>query len=665
MNRFLLSTVAMACCFQSAFSQNELVPGEPTDFTGKFELVDGDPVINFQITAPTHEQSWDEPQLLTSIAKIEVVRSCYDLGESDEPVKTLENPAPGEKFSFSDSEIETGYTYSYSARAYNSEGKSGYAKNLYLFAGIQPQKPEFVSVTTADNGASPVTFVVKAPTTEKSSDPLSVPLTALSLKNAIGYNNEPEIHRIDNPEAGKEYTFTIPLEEGSRLELHLYASTAYGTGDYSSYTIFVGKDTPAAPTEMIAEIKETGVELSWKAPETGLRGGYIDPAATVYKVERVTSTGRKLLAENINACTFTDDCADINAPTQVSYTVTAVNAEGEGGYVSIDKPIVVGPAITLPFVENFNIAVEDWGYTTYSPENLWTYEGTSSYSTSWGYESSTWKFDSFTGIDGTDETPEGYACCNHSYADKGDYDNLVSSKINLTDAKCPVLAFHYATIMDVANRLKVSYRSGDEDNELIDFAISENAPVEAEVAWAKKTVSLGDAAGKEINLVFHAYIPEETELDAHNVYIDGIYLDDYPPVETVTVENEPTGITLTWEAPSNSTVTADAYDVTVNGKEPVRVTEPKFEITPEPDVDYIVTILARYGEIESIPSEEIKFSSKLSSILSITTEGTAKIEYFDVTGRKVTDLEEGMMLIKRSTLSDGTCKSEKLIYKNR
>ena len=105
--------------------------------------------------------------------------------------------------------------------------------------------------------------------------------------------------------------------------------------------------------------------------------------------------------------------------------------------------------------------------------------------------------------------------------------------------------------------------------------------------------------------------------------------------------------------------------MTVNGKEPVRVTEPKFEITPEPDVDYIVTILAWYGEIESIPSEEIKFSSKLSSILSITTEGTAKIEYFDVTGRKVTDLEEGMMLIKRSTLSDGTCKSEKLIYKNR
>lgn len=149
------------------------------------------------------------------------------------------------------------------------------------------------------------------------------------------------------------------------------------------------------------------------------------------------------------------------------------------------------------------------------------------------------------------------------------------------------------------------------------------------------------------------------------MYIDGIYLDDYPPVETVTVENETTGITLTWEAPSNSTVTADAYDVVVNGKDAVRVTEPKFEITPEPDTDYIVTILAHYGEIASINSEEIKFSSKLSSILSISADGAAFVEYFDVNGRKVTAPEEGMLLIKHSTLTSGERKAEKVIYKKR
>lgn len=185
--------------------------------------------------------------------------------------------------------------------------------------------------------------------------------------------------------------------------------------------------------------------------------------------------------------------------------------------------------------------------------------------------------------------------------------------------------------------------------------------------WVKKTLPLADAKDKEINLVFHAYLPEDLSEEAEygNVFIDGIYLDDYPPVENVTVDNNETAILLTWEAPANSTVTADAYDVTVNGKEAVRVTEPKFEIIPEPNTEYTVTILAHYGDIASVPSEEIKFSNLPTGIVSITAEGVAAVEYFDVNGRKVTSPVEGMLLIKRITLADGEQKAEKVIYKTR
>lgn len=671
MNKFLLSTTVLACCVQFAVAQTEqteLVPGEPK-LTGKFVLVDNVPTVSLELIAPTEAHSWDTPKpvLTDPIARIEVTRSSYAASESDEPVKTFTNVTPGETFTFTDTEFQTGYQYSYNARAYNSENESGYAAYLSIYTGIRPAKPEFVSVTTTGEGGSPVTFVVKAPATDDNGAELSVPLTSLTLKQYTSDYKEIDLKNIDNPEPGKEYTLSVDLVEGESYAMRLYASTAYGTSDYTSKSVFVGKDVPASPKDLKAAATDKGVELTWTAPTEGWNGGYFDPAATLYKVERVTSVERKSLAEGIAECKYTDDCADITAPTEITYVVTAYNAQGEGGSKECDETLIVGPAIKLPFVENFNNVIAGSWYDTYLPENLWSYSSSSGYGTSWSFDGSNYEFEG-TGVDGDTDNEEGFAYCSHSYGDAGDSDDIISAKISLADAKCPVLTFHYVTFMGATNRIAVKTRTDETDTDIADFGISEvaDADGEANETWIKKTLALKEAAGKEINLVFRAYLPDDSEYgNQNNVFIDGIYLDDYPPVENVTVENEETGITLTWEAPANSTVTADAYDVTVNGKEAVRVTEPKFEITPEPDVDYTVTILAHYGEIESVPSEAIEFSSKLSSILSISKDGAVSVEYFDMTGRKVASPAEGMILVKRSTLADGEQKAEKVIYKNR
>lgn len=74
MNKFLLSTALLACCFQFATAQTEqeeLVPGEP-QLTGKFVIVDNVPTMSFELIAPTEAYSWDDPKpvLTDPIARI-------------------------------------------------------------------------------------------------------------------------------------------------------------------------------------------------------------------------------------------------------------------------------------------------------------------------------------------------------------------------------------------------------------------------------------------------------------------------------------------------------------------------------------------------------------------------------------------------------------------
>ena len=654
MKKFLLLATTVAAFTPAAFAQSALIPGEATDFVAEFDFNGGAPLVRGSFTAPTQNNSYFDPQPLTEIARIEVTRSCYSVGEMDEPVAEYENPAPGETLSFVDETLEEfGYQYTYTVTAYSSENKGGYGAYQHIYVGVKPAKPEIVSVTTGENGFAPVTITFTAPSLTAEGEELPTPLTSIKIVNYKGWNSEDLLETISDPVPGKEYTFVHPAENGVSYTYQISASTAFGDGDYASKMIYVGEDVPAAPTEFKAEVADGKVHLSWTAPAEGKNGGYIDPAATLYRVSRLIGYDETPIADGLSECNFTDPCYDLTGPTQFSYTVTAYNEKGEGGYVNLDGKLIVGPSSQLPYVEDFN----EGGYFK-SPANLWSTDPASF--SDWGYSDYDYYL-ALTGVDAADGNDEGYAYCSHRYASADAHERLISGSIDLSEAKYPVLTFFYAAVPDVTNRLSVEYRQGGGEAVLEDFCIAENAPADADYAWVKKTLPMDAAKGGDVSLVFHAYTGEDAT-DVDNVFIDAIRLDDYPPVEGIMISVQGTTATIQWTAPANSSAQADSFDVYVDDNEPVRVSETEYVFASQLDTEHTVAVRAHYGDVPSCLSEAVAFDSNGTLGIGTVQADGGRVEYFDVNGRKVVAPVPGMFLIKRTTAADGAQKVEKTVY---
>lgn len=93
-----LFTLAAACLVTAggAWAQK---PDEPTELTVNVTIGDGTATVAGSVKAPTTFYSGDP---LTSLDRIEITRSSYDVGENDEPVYTIQNPVPGETYTFTD-----------------------------------------------------------------------------------------------------------------------------------------------------------------------------------------------------------------------------------------------------------------------------------------------------------------------------------------------------------------------------------------------------------------------------------------------------------------------------------------------------------------------------------------------------------------------------------
>lgn len=150
-----------------------------------------------------------------------------------------------------------------------------------------------------------------------------------------------------------------PLESGQ----HTYtvaAVNSHGEGQPTTIDVYLGPDQPGQPYGMsVYEDLDTPglMHVSWKAPETGANGGYINPSALVYTVDWLSYTSSISGEQYVGQKTSLDlqlPKDKLDKQGVIAFTVTAQNTNGSAGSRSSEtRSAYFGPAFTLPLCESW------------------------------------------------------------------------------------------------------------------------------------------------------------------------------------------------------------------------------------------------------------------------------------------------------------------------
>lgn len=150
-------------------------------------------------------------------------------------------------------------------------------------------------------------------------------------------------------EPGRKVNLEVELTEGIHSFTVMLANEA-GESARTGMAWYAGIDAPSAPTEATLTADSDGTPvISWKAPEKGRNGGYIDPALLTYTVTRMPEG--VTVAQNIKSTSFTDRSSFES--DKVYYTVTAWCGRREGLSASTGEG-VFGHGSELPVTFGFD-----------------------------------------------------------------------------------------------------------------------------------------------------------------------------------------------------------------------------------------------------------------------------------------------------------------------
>lgn len=496
MNRLFLATLLLA----APAALMAVTPAKPSDMKLSYGTdADGNPAIRGEFKAPfTEEEDWwgdPGPDLTENIDMIEVLRK--DPGSYDGTVVfTFRDVPPGQRLTFTDSNIEKGLEYEYGAVAYmGTDSSSTWGIYTSVFAGILPAAPKLKA--ESEKGSAPVYITVTAPELTAGDEPLEEALTSIQIFRQKGWEDAEMVKSFSYPVKGQTYTWTDDnfkvLTDGSSVTYQAIACTAEAQSAASTVTVTLLRDHPAAPKNVKASMTENGVLVEWSPVKEGAEGYWFDPSDVTYKVYRLTANGGKtLLDEGLSETTYLDPISDITSENSYAWQVVAVNKEGESAIDGgISSYMMLGPAAALPFAETFDTP------GSYRPvaDNFWEEERLE------GWNSFEVNNEYYLYVDGV-EPHYIHACGNDSYADKMKgflmmdgskwsrcEATFTSGRISQTGYESALLSFMYYAVEDSKSTLYVEIVDASGNVEELDWLT-----MDEETGWTSYDINIKDLA---------------------------------------------------------------------------------------------------------------------------------------------------------------------------
>lgn len=180
--------------------------------------------------------------------------------------------------------------------------------------------------------------------------------------------------------AGQAYTKHFNDMKTGWHTFCIHVSNAAGEGPTVKRKVFVGFDTPKAPSNIKLTSNDLHTVLTWDAPTEGIYGEAVDQNTLTYTVVRYP--GEETVAEGTTERRFEEDHpADM---TRYVYKVTAT-ANGVTGRSAFSNNLIVGTPLEVPYGGMFTSAADMYNYYTIVDNNgdgvTWRYdeEGTRAY----------------------------------------------------------------------------------------------------------------------------------------------------------------------------------------------------------------------------------------------------------------------------------------------
>ena len=195
--------------------------------------------------------------------------------------------------------------------------------------------------TLFENGSTTGTISFTAPTETYAGGELSGALTYTILCGE-------QTLATGNTSAGEKVSAEVTLEEGLQT-IVVIVSNEQGDSPKAKATVWVGFDTPMAPTDVNFVMDGNTANVSWTAPLNGIHQGFLGDLT--YDVYRVVGKDTTLVAENISETSFSETLS-LGELAVYIYGVIAKNGNLNSA-IAFSSGQSLGDALSVPYYADF------------------------------------------------------------------------------------------------------------------------------------------------------------------------------------------------------------------------------------------------------------------------------------------------------------------------